>query len=64
MCRSTDRTAATVLRELDGEERRLIVSVPWAQRPIETYQAVRPLLSREEAEALAAAFDLDPPEAS
>jgi hypothetical protein len=61
VCRSTERTATTVMRTLDGAERRLIVSVPWRQRPSETYYAVRDQLTSEEAAALAAAFDLDGP---
>jgi hypothetical protein len=62
ICRSIDRVATTVMRELDGEQRRLIVSVPWRQQPTDTYMAVRDQLTHEEAAALAAAFDLDQPE--
>jgi len=61
VCRSTERVTATVMRSMDGDQRRLIVSVPWRQRPIDTYQAVRDQLTHEEAQALAAAFDLDRP---
>jgi hypothetical protein len=62
VCRSVDRTTTTVMRELDGERRRLIVQTPWTQRPTETYYAVLDQLTSEEAEALAAAFDLDGPD--
>jgi hypothetical protein len=61
LCRSTWRTTATVSRTLDGQQRHLVVSVPWTQRPIETWQEIRDLLTPEEQEALAAAFDLDRP---
>jgi hypothetical protein len=61
LCRSTWRTTATVPRTLDGQQRHLVVSVPWTQRPIETWQEIRDLLTPEEQEALAAAFDLDRP---
>jgi hypothetical protein len=61
VCRSTDRTAATVMRTMDDEQRRLTVQAPWRQRPSETYQAVRDQLTAEEAQALASAFDLDQP---
>jgi hypothetical protein len=61
VCRSIDRVTAAVMRSLDGDQRRLIIQVPWRQRPSETYQAVRDQLTSEEAVALAAAFDLDQP---
>jgi hypothetical protein len=61
VCRSTGRTTATVSRTLNGDQRHLVVSVPWTQRPIQTWQEVRDLLTPEEAQALAAAFDLDRP---
>lgn len=62
VCRSTDRTAAAVMRTMDGDQRRLIVQVPWTQRPSETNQAVRDQLTAEEAQALAAGFGLDGPD--
>ena len=59
ICRSIDRVTTTVMRTMDAGQRHLIVQVPWRQRPSDTYQAVRDQLTREEAQALAAAFDLD-----
>jgi hypothetical protein len=61
LCRSIGRVQTTITRSVVDGERRLIVSTPWQQPPIETYQQVRPQLTREEAQALAAAFDLDGP---
>jgi hypothetical protein len=61
VCRSTWRQTATVSRTLDGEQRHLVVSVPWTQQPIETYTQVRSMLTDDEAAALADAFDLDKP---
>jgi hypothetical protein len=62
VCRSVDRLTTTVMRTMDGDQRRLIVQTPWRQPPSETYQAVRDQLTAEEAQALAAAFDLDGPQ--
>jgi hypothetical protein len=62
ICRSTERTAATVARTLDGDKRRLVISTPWRQQPSETWQQIRPMLTDDEARAVAAAFDLDDPQ--
>jgi len=62
VCRSTDRTRVTVMRFLDDDQRRLIVSVLWTQQPTDTYRAVRDQLTSEEAAELAAAFDLHQPD--
>jgi hypothetical protein len=55
-CYSTSRTVTTVMRGLDGDERRVIICCPWGQLPIETYIAVRHLLTQEEIRAVREAF--------
>lgn len=62
VCRSTGRVATTVLRGLDGDERRLIVSTPWEQPPAETLALLADQLTTEEAAEVAAAFGISPQE--
>jgi hypothetical protein len=62
VCRSTGRVRTTVLRTLDDDQRRLVVSIPWDQHPTVTLAAVRDQLTEEEAAELRAAFGLDRPD--
>ena len=63
LCRSTYRTTTTVMRELDDDQQRIIISVPWRQSDRETFAAVADQLTEQEAAAVAEAFGLDrPPE--
>ncbi len=63
VCRNTGRVQTMVMRALDNEERRLVVSVPWDQHPAVTLATVRDQLTEEEEVELRAALGLDvPPE--
>lgn len=56
---STGRTETSVLRELDGQRRRLIISCPWGQPPARTVAAIWGQLSDDEQRELAEAFGLN-----
>jgi hypothetical protein len=55
-CYSTGRTHTTMMRELDGGERRLIICCPFGELPIQSYLAVRHLLTEEEIVEVRKAF--------
>ncbi len=58
ICRSTGRVQTTVMRSLDSDQRRLIVSIPWDQPPTVTLATIRDQLTPEEHAEVAAAFGL------
>jgi hypothetical protein len=55
-CYSTGRTETTVIRGLDGDERRIILCCPWGELPIHTYVKIRHQLTQEEIRAVREAF--------
>jgi hypothetical protein len=61
VCRSTGRTRTDVMRGLDDDERRLVISTPWDQPPAKTIAAVWDRLSPEEQHAVADVFNLPAP---
>ncbi len=63
VCRNTGRVQTTVMRALDSDERRLIVSIPWDQHPTVTLATIRGQLSEQEETELRQVLGLDvPPE--
>jgi hypothetical protein len=62
VCYSTGRTRTTVLRSLDDDQRRLIISVPWGQPATTTLAAIADQLTEAEQAEVAAAFGLRPQE--
>jgi hypothetical protein len=63
VCRNTGRVQTVVMRALDDNERRLVVSVPWDQPAVVTLAKVRDQLTEQEEVELRAALGLDlPPE--
>jgi len=65
VCRNTGRVQTTVMRALDSEERRLIVSIPWDQHPAVTLAKVRGELTEQEETELRQVLGLDrPPESA
>jgi hypothetical protein len=58
VCYATDRTRVDVMRTLENDRRRLIISAPWGQRPAETLAAVADRLTTQEAAEVARAFGL------
>ena len=59
-CYSTGRVETSVMRGLgDNDERRLIISCPWGQLPIQTYMAIRHQLTDEEIAEVRKAFGWD-----
>jgi hypothetical protein len=61
VCRNTGRVQTIVMRALDDNERRLVVSVPWDQHPAVTMATVRDQLTPEEEVELRTALGLDQP---
>jgi hypothetical protein len=61
LCRNTGRVQTIVMRALDNDERRLVVSVPWDQDPTITMAKVRDQLTEEEEVELRTALGLDLP---
>ncbi len=59
VCRNTGRVNTTVLRSLDDDGRRLIISIPWQQPPAETLRAIADQLTSEEAAEVARAFGIE-----
>ncbi len=65
VCRSTGRVQTMVMRALDSDERRLIVSIPWDQPGLVTMAAVRDQLTEQEEIELRQTLGLDqPPESA
>jgi hypothetical protein len=61
VCRNTGRVQTIVMRALDDNERRLVVSVPWDQHPAVTLATIRDQLTEQEEVELRAALGLDQP---
>jgi hypothetical protein len=61
LCRNTGRVQTIVMRALDNDERRLVVSVPWDQPAVVTLAKVRDQLTEQEEVELRAALGLDQP---
>jgi len=59
-CYSTGRTQTGLLRGLDGEQRRIVISCPWGQDPARTVAAIWDQLTPAEQTEVAAAFGLGP----
>jgi hypothetical protein len=59
--RSTGATRTDIMRGLDDDERRLIITTPWDQPDAKTIGAVWNLLTAEEQREVAAAFGLPAP---
>ncbi len=55
-CYSTGRVETTVTRGLDNDERRVVISAPWGQLPVETFVKIRDQLTDEERQEVAKAF--------
>ncbi len=62
-CYSTGRTQTGLLRGLDGDQRRIVISCPWGQDPARTVAAIWNQLTPAEQVEVAAAFGLGPQEA-
>jgi hypothetical protein len=62
VCHNTGRVQTTVMRALDSDERRLIVSIPWDQPPTVTLATIRGQITQEEEVELRRAFGLDTPD--
>jgi hypothetical protein len=61
VCRNTGRVQTIVMRALDSDERRLIVSIPWDQHPAVTLATIRDQLTEQEETELRTALGLDLP---
>jgi hypothetical protein len=57
-CYSTGRTQTGLLRGLDGDERRIVISCPWGQDPARTVAAIWDQLTPAEQVEVAEAFGL------
>jgi hypothetical protein len=61
VCRNTGRVQTIIMRALENEERRLIVSCPWDQDAVVTLSLVRDQLTEQEEVELRQALGLDLP---
>jgi hypothetical protein len=59
VCYNTGRTSVEVMRSLEHDQRRLIISAPWQQPRAATLAAIADQLTDEEAAEVARAFGVD-----